>query len=119
MSDAIRLQPVVPAGNGRGEAVSAIVEPAVPAGTDCGASDAVESPQPVEALVEALEAELVEARKTYNRVLYGNDTGDVFEAHGDVAALKRSIAIMRRRASTGGNSILNEPKSDNPTKKNP
>lgn len=102
MSDAIRLQPVVPAGNGRGEAVSAIVEPAVPAGTDCGASAAVESPQRLEALVAALRERLAEVERLKAVAAY---TGHYYRADGwhcYGAGLEFALQLMAS-AATGGN----------------
>lgn len=63
----------------------------------------IESSDSLGALVEALEAELRNVTETLNRTPIRIHLWKWCELDHDRAALRRSIAILRRRASTGGN----------------
>ncbi len=112
MSDAIRLQPVVPAGARRGEAVPAIVEPAIPADSHSGSPEAAESPQRLEALVplaelsEEVMRRLSEARTEQGvAMLYGNRKR-LYVAEGKesaLAGLHRWLRALETARGTGGN----------------
>lgn len=101
MSDAIRLQRVVPAENGGNEAVPAIAERPIPADGDSGESKAVESPQPVEALVADLEAAFCRARDEWMQAEDGS--AEELKAFSKARQAAARLQAERRRSATGGN----------------
>ena len=98
------LQRLVPAENRGCEPASAeLVNSPIPADEQAGSPAPVESPQPVEALVEALEAELAQLERDAFELWLLRELDLWLPLARQIQSVRSRIASERSRASTGGN----------------
>lgn len=108
MSDAIRLQRMVPAEARRDEAVPAIVERPIPADERDGSPAPVESPQQLEALVAELETALSSVVWVKANSRHFNSLQVWVTTRTAESAIRAALIEIRRCSATGGNDEICE-----------